>query len=139
MKGLTIGELARLGGVNRETVRYYERHALLPRPPRTVSGYRVFSEDALRRLRFVRRAKALGFSLREVKELLGLRVGSPHLCARVRARARAKIDDIDRRIEELRRMRAALERLVDACEAQRTTSSCPILDRLGSDDSGTSS
>lgn len=134
VKGLTIGELARLAGVNRETVRYYERRALLPRAQRTVSGYRVFSEEALHRLRFVRRAKALGFTLREISDLLELRVGSPRLRAQVRARTQARINDIDRRIEELGRMREVLVQLLSACAAQKTSKSCWILDSLGSDD-----
>src|SRR6266851_3668123 len=71
---LTIGRLARVGGVNLETIRYYEREGLLPRPPRTRSGYRIFPNDAARRLRFIKRAKELGFSLKEIRELLALRV-----------------------------------------------------------------
>lgn len=131
-----MGKLARLAGVNRETVRYYESRGLLPRARRTVSGYRVFSEEALRRLRFVRRAKALGFTLREISDLLELRVGSARLRTQVRARTQARIDDIDGRIEELSRMREVLVQLLSACTAQKTSKSCPILDSLGSDDCG---
>src|SRR5216683_4234358 len=99
METLTIGELAKRARVNRETVRYYERRRLLPRPSRSVSGYRVFSDDALRRLRFIRHAKALGFSLNEISELLVLRVNSVDACDRVRSRTRAKIADIDGKIK----------------------------------------
>src|SRR6266849_10635237 len=91
METLTIGELAKRARVNRETVRYYERRRLLPRPSRSMSGYRIFSDDALRRLRFIRHAKALGFSLNEIKELLTLRVNSIGACDRVQERTRAKI------------------------------------------------
>src|SRR2546425_9106850 len=81
MEGLTTAKLAHEGGVNVETIRYYERHGLLPKPPRTHSGYRIFSEDAVKRLRFIKHAQDLGFSLKEVKELLALRVIRP--CAEV--------------------------------------------------------
>ncbi len=94
---LTIGELAKRAAVNRETVRYYERRRLLPRPSRSVSGYRIYSEDALKRLRFIRHAKALGFSLREIRELLALRVNSVGACAKVQERTATKIADIDKR------------------------------------------
>ena len=84
MEYLTIGQLARQAHVNRETVRYYERRRLLLRPPRSISGYRVFSDDAVRRLRFIRHAKMLGFSLKEIRALLALRVDSIDACDRVR-------------------------------------------------------
>jgi MerR family copper efflux transcriptional regulator len=86
MEQLTVGELARRAHVNRETVRYYERRLLLPRASRTISGYRIFSDDALRRLRFIRHAKALGFSLNEIRDLLTLRVNSIGACDRVQER-----------------------------------------------------
>jgi len=88
MEQLTVGELARRAHVNRETVRYYERRRLLPRASRTISGYRIFTDDALRRLRFIRHAKALGFSLNEIRDLLTLRVNSIGACDRVRERTR---------------------------------------------------
>src|SRR5712664_1369599 len=91
MEGLKTAQLANEGGVNIETIRYYERHGLLPKPPRTHSGYRVFSEDAVVRLRFIKHAQELGFSLKEIKELLSLRVKSGSSCADVRRRAEAKI------------------------------------------------
>ena len=85
MEYLTIGQLATQANVNRETVRYYERRRLLSRPPRSISGYRVFSDDAVRRLRFIRHAKMLGFSLNEIRELLTLRVSAVGTCDRVHA------------------------------------------------------
>lgn len=130
MDGLTIGEMAKRAGVNRETVRYYERRRLLPRPARLVSGYRVFSDDALRRLKFIRHAKALGFSLAEVRELLGLRVNSPDSCDRVRERTQAKIDDIERKIRALQQMKSVLFELVAACAQRGRTNDCPILESL---------
>src|SRR5437867_12888069 len=90
---LTIGRLAQVGGVNLETIRYYEREGLLPRPPRTRSGYRIFPNDAARRLRFIRRAKELGFSLKEIRELLALRVNAGTKPDQIRRRAEAKIAD----------------------------------------------
>jgi len=130
METLTIGELAKRARVNRETVRYYERRRLLPRPSRSMSGYRIFSDDALRRLRFIRHAKALGFSLNEIKELLGLRVNSAAGCDRVRERTQVKIADIDQKIHALQQMKGALTDLVTACARRRRTNECPILGSL---------
>jgi Hg(II)-responsive transcriptional regulator len=130
MERITIGELARQTRVSRETVRYYERCRLLPRPSRSVSGYRVFADDAVQRLRFIRQAQELGFSLGEIRELLALRIRAVDTCERVRERAQAKIADIDRRIKALQRMRLVLARLVNACAGRRKTDECPILDSL---------
>src|SRR6266478_5454753 len=126
MEQLTIGKLAKQAHVNRETVRYYERRRLLQRPSRSIAGYRVFSDEALRRLRFIRHAKLLGFSLKEIKELLGLRVHSIDTCDRVRDRTLVKIADIERKIGALQEMRRALGDLVSACSRQRKTDECPI-------------
>lgn len=134
MEQLTVGELARRAHVNRETVRYYERRRLLPRPSRTISGYRVFSDDAVRRLRFIRHAKELGFSLNEIRELLALRVNSIDTCDRVRARAEIKLADIHKKIRALQHMRDALSELVTACTRRGTTKDCPILDSLEAND-----
>jgi Hg(II)-responsive transcriptional regulator len=130
MDGLTIGELAKQAHVNRETVRYYERRRLLGPPPRSPSGYRVFSEDTLRRLRFIRHAKVLGFSLSEIRELLALRVAPPDACEPVRKRVQAKNDEIDRKIKALQDMKDALSALAAACSKRRKTNDCPILDAL---------
>jgi len=130
MERLTIGQLAKQARVNRETVRYYERRRLLQRPSRSIAGYRVFSDDALKRLRFIRRAKMLGFSLEEIRDLLALRVHSINTCDRVRARTEVKIADIDRKIESLQQIRRVLRELVKACSRRRRTDECPILDSL---------
>lgn len=98
MKPLTIGRLAKQAGVNLETVRYYERRGLLPRPPRSASGYRLFPAEAARRLRFIRRAQELGFSLKEIRELLSLRVSRTTTSAVIRTRAEAKVADIEAKI-----------------------------------------
>ncbi|MGH7780428.1 MAG: heavy metal-responsive transcriptional regulator [Candidatus Binataceae bacterium] len=130
MERLTIGELAKRVHVNRETIRYYERRQLLPRASRSMAGYRVFSDDALRRLRFIRHAKVLGFSLNEIKELLALRVSSVDACDRVRERTQSKVADIEKKIQSLRHMKEALSELVRACARRGKTNDCPILDNL---------
>jgi Hg(II)-responsive transcriptional regulator len=130
MEPLSVGELAKRAHVNRETVRYYERRRLLPRPSRSVSGYRIFSDEALRRLRFIRHAKDLGFSLNEISELLALRVASANKCQRVQERTQAKIADIEKKIDTLREIKHALSELVAACSRRKRTNDCPILDTL---------
>ena len=130
MEGMTIGRLAREGQVNVETIRYYERRGLLPRPPRRPSGYRMFSPSAVQVLRFVRTAQALGFSLREIKELLSLRIQPGRSCADVRERAEQKIAEIDQKTRTLQAMRKALMRLAAACSGRGPISECPILDSL---------
>ena len=130
MEHLTIGELAKRGGVNLETIRYYERVGLLQKPPRTAAGYRIFPDDAPRRLRFVKRAQELGFSLREIKELLALRIESGKTRDDVRRRARDKIAQIDEKLRGLRRMKSALVKLTAACHGNGPVSDCPILEGL---------
>jgi MerR family mercuric resistance operon transcriptional regulator len=133
-RNLTIGRLARIGGVNLETVRYYEREGLLPKPPRSASGYRMFPADAARRLRFIKRAQELGFSLSEIRELLSLRMKSGGRHDVVRSRAGAKIVEIDKKIRALQRMKHALRTLTDQCDACAPNSACPILASLEDDE-----
>lgn len=130
MDVLTIGRVARGAGLAIDTVRYYEREGLLDKPARTGSGYRQYSADAVTRLRFIRQAKELGFSLHEIKELLSLRVTPGKSCADVRAHAEHKIADVDRRIASLKRVRGALARLASACSGKGPVSQCPILEAL---------
>ncbi len=130
MGQLTIGHLAKDAQVNVETIRYYERLGLLPRSPRTQSGYRIFPDDAVRRLQFIQRAQDLGFSLKEIRDLLGLRLRPGTRCADVRERAEAKIAEIDVKIRSLQAMRKALVRLVGACSGGGPVSDCPILESL---------
>jgi Hg(II)-responsive transcriptional regulator len=134
MSRLTIGELASRAGVNRETVRYYERRRLLARPARTVAGYRVFPDDAVDRLRFIKHAQALGFTLDEIRELLGLRLGERSSCDEVRARATRKLSDVEAKIAALKRIRRALGGLIAACKNRRPTAPCPILESLAARD-----
>lgn len=133
MEQLTVGELAKRGEVNLETVRYYERRGLLPKPPRSASGYRLFSPESVRRIRFIKRAQELGFSLKEIKELLALQVSAEGTSADVRERAEAKIADIEEKIRTLRAMKKALGRLTSACCGQGSVSECPILESLSSE------
>ena len=130
MNTLTIGQLAKQGGVNLETIRYYERCGILPRPPRTVSGYRVFSDESVRRIHFIKRAQALGFSLKEIGGLLALRAWPNRSCANMRAKAKGKIVDIDAKIRTLTAMKRALTRLVAACDGGAEIGDCPILESL---------
>jgi len=128
--GLTIGKVAHRAGLAIDTVRYYEREGLLEKPGRTTSGYRNYTTDAVVRLRFIRQAKDLGFSLSEIKELLALRVTPGKSCADVKARAEAKIADVEQRIAQLNRMKRALVKLASACSGRTPTSTCPILEAL---------
>lgn len=131
MGQLTIGNLAKHAEVNVETIRYYERLGLLPKPPRTQSGYRLFPEDAVLRILFIQRAQDLGFSLKEIRSLLGLRLHPGARCADVRERAQTKIAEIDQKMRSLQAMRTALVRLVGACSGRGPVSECPILESLG--------
>jgi MerR family mercuric resistance operon transcriptional regulator len=130
---MTIGELAEAGEVSVETVRYYERRGLVPEPPRTDSGYRDYPPDALARLRFIRRAKEFGFSLSEISELLALRVELGLRCARVKERAERTLERIEAQIDGLTEMRAALRSVVRACEQNRPTGECPVIETLEGD------
>ena len=130
MKALTIGRLAKQAGVNLETVRFYERRGLMPKVPRSASGYRLFPADATRRLRFIRRAQDLGFSLKEIRELLALRVSPRTTSAEIRKRAEAKIADIDGRIRSLESMNKTLRKLTKSCAGCGSASDCPILESL---------
>ncbi len=133
MKPLTIGQVARHAGVSSETVRFYERQGLLEEPARKESGYRQYPEDVVARLRSIKQAKELGFSLKEIKELLALRVDPDMACAEVRNRAEAKFADIEEKIQALLRIKKALVKLTKACSGHGPTSECPILDALDKD------
>ena len=132
MKTLTTSELARAADINVQTVRYYERRGLLPRPPRTGAGYRQFPRDAVRRVRFIKQAQSLGFTLKEIKELLELRVRRGVDCADIRQLAREKVEDIRERIAQLAQMEEALAHLANRCRGRGPVEECPILDALDS-------
>ncbi|HSE27111.1 MAG TPA: heavy metal-responsive transcriptional regulator [Gemmatimonadales bacterium] len=131
-QGMTIGQLAREAGVNIQTVRYYERRRLLPAPARRVSGYRDYDAGALARLRFIRRAQELGFTLAEIAELLALRLDPRTTAADVKARANRKIADVDRKLRDLEQIRDALTHLAGSCRGGRgPTGECPLVEALG--------
>ena len=110
---LTIGTLAERSSVGVETIRFYERQGLLPTPSRTTSGYRTYPPDAVGRVQFIRRAKEVGFTLEEIGQLLALKVSHGKSCETVRQRALDKVADIDRKVTDLRRMRRALDPVLD--------------------------
>jgi Hg(II)-responsive transcriptional regulator len=127
MQTFTIGQVAREAGIGVETVRFYEREGLLEEPERRQSGYRQFQQEAIDRLRFIKQAQRLGFTLREVRELLSLKLDPRSTRSEIRERAVAKVADIDKRIAELKRMKKALAPLIEACDGRGTLEGCPIL------------
>lgn len=131
---LTIGKLASAAGVGVETLRFYEREGLLPKPPRKRSGYRRYPPDAVARVQFIRRAKELGFTLKEIQELLELRIDPHKSCADVRSLARAKIVDVEEKMADLSRIKVALENLARACRGKGPTSECPILEAIAKEE-----
>jgi len=132
MNLMTIGKLSKKAGVGIETIRFYERQGLLEEPQRRESGYRQYSEDVIIRLHFIKRAKELGFSLKEISELLNMRVDPQTTCAAVKKKAEAKVAEIDEKIKELKKMKRALVKLSGACTGRGPTSECPLLDALDS-------
>jgi MerR family mercuric resistance operon transcriptional regulator len=130
MKPLSVGQVADRAGIGLETVRFYERQGLIEEPPRSASGYREYPQAVVARIRFIRRAKELGFTLKEIKELLSLRLDPATTCADVKSRTEAKIADIEARIRSLRKMNKALVKLTAACSGRGTSSECPILQAL---------
>jgi len=131
MEALEIGKLAKRGGVGIDTVRYYERNGLLAPQSRLASGYRRYGQLELARLRFIRRAKALGFTLKEVKELLAL--SAQRDVGRVKRSAQAKLVDVERRIAALERVRDGLAKLIEACPGHGRAADCPILRALSAE------
>lgn len=127
---LKIGEVARTTGLSVEAIRYYERLGLIDAAPRTPAGYRQFEPNVERRLRFVRRAQALGFSLNEVRELLELHLSPDSPASEVREKAESKLSEVEAKLSDLRRMRRALRNLTRSCCGEGSTSDCPILDSL---------
>lgn len=132
MGRIAIGALSKHTGTNIETIRYYERVGLLPAPGRTAGGYRLYGPDHLKRLTFIRRARALGFSLAEVRRLLTLSDQKRRPCAEVRVVAAAHLEDVKGKIADLRQMERVLKETVARCEADRG-SHCPMIDALYTD------
>ena len=132
--GLKIGEVAVRGGVNLQTIRYYEREKLLPEPPRLASGYRVYPEQTVRRIRFIKRAQEIGFTLSGIRELLDIRMNADRDSSDVRNLAKAKIIEIEMKIQTLHRMKEVLNRITERCSGCGPTSECPILESIDSEE-----
>lgn len=131
MGNLKTGELAKRAGVNVETLRFYERRGLLPEPPRRKSGYREYPEESIARIRFIKRAQELGFSLDEIQELLGLRVNAETPCVGVKDFTEKKIQNVQQKIADLKVIERALKTMAAACPGQGSVSNgCPILEIL---------
>jgi len=130
MKTLSVGQLAKGANVNIETVRYYERRGLLPEPKRRESGYREYLQGDVFRIKFIKRAQELGFTLKEISELLALRVDSKTTCAKMKKQTEAKISDIEEKIRLLKKMKVALGKLASSCQEHAPPHGCPILEYL---------
>lgn len=126
---LTIGRLAKQAGVGIDTVRFYERRGLLPEPDRTISGYRVYGEDTAARILFIRRAKRLGFTLDEIATLLRLQDHGGKK-AEVRSLTQHKLEEINARISDLKRIRTVLEELSESCSGKGNVDGCPIIEAI---------
>ena len=126
MKVMKIGEVAKLSGTGIETIRFYEREGLLLEPERRPSGYRQYDESTVERLDFIRRAKELGFTLAEIKELLELSFAHSN-CEHIRQRAEDKITDIESKIRNLQQMKRSLRKIVERCRIKDSTDDCPLV------------
>jgi MerR family mercuric resistance operon transcriptional regulator len=133
MGTMTIGRLAKRAGVGVETIRFYERKGLIPEPPRRSSGYREYDNDTVTRVRFIRHAKELGFTLKEIDGLLSLQLDPDKPCQDVNRRIETKLSDINEKIQMLNRMKDALQRLSTQCGGEGSVSDCPILEALEDD------
>lgn len=132
---MRIGEAARQAGVGVETIRFYETKGLIDQPPTPRDGgYRDYPETTVRRIRFVRNAQQIGFSLKEIVDLLALNTRDAAQCSDVRAKACAKLAEVDARIENLGRIRSALEELIEACPGEGPARECSILEAINTGD-----
>ena len=126
----SIGQVAKQSGISVETIRYYEKEGLLKEPERKESGYRQYKQEAIARLSFIQQAKELGFSLKEIGELLSIRSDENNVCNEVKQLAQEKLDNIESKLKLLQRMRKSLKKLVADCPGQAPLNECPILDAL---------
>ena len=131
MSEMTIGRLARSAGVNVETIRYYQRLKLLAEPPKPPGGVRRYSEDTVSRVRFIKRAQELGFSLAEIRRLMQL--GDPQTCGQARSLAAEKLALVESRVADLARLRGVLQELIGRCDRRRGKVACPIIESLARD------
>ena len=128
MKAMTIGKLAQIAGVNVETIRYYQRLDLIEKPPKPPGGVRRYPDASVSRVRFIKRAQDLGFSLAEIRRLL--RLGDPRTCAEARALAAEKLALVESRVADLERLRGTLKDLIGRCDRRRGKVACPIIETL---------
>jgi MerR family mercuric resistance operon transcriptional regulator len=125
-----IGEVASRADVNKETVRYYEKRELIPKPDRRRSGYRIFTQRHIDQIKFIKRAQELGFTLSEIKELLDLRMDENTTCSQIKSEAREKYQDVVEKIKDLSRIEETLVKLIDSCSGGGPKGDCPILEAL---------
>jgi Hg(II)-responsive transcriptional regulator len=131
MSEIFVGQLAGEAGINVETIRYYEKLKLLPKPKRKESRYRIYNETDLKRLLFIKRAKELGFTLKEIKELMELKIDSEAKCGDVKHLTEHKLKDVDDRIRDLKTIKSVLVKLINQCVNEEVSSDeCPILESI---------
>lgn len=125
---ITIGKVAAAVGVNVETIRFYHRRGLLAEPKKELGGFRYYSNEAIARVRFIKRAQALGFSLDEIKGLMAL--NQPGSCQQTHDTALSKLALVETRIQDLMRIKKTLKQLIKECEVGQNNLSCPIIESL---------
>lgn len=131
MTNMTIGQAARTAGVGVETIRFYERKGLIAQPPKPTSGgFRSYTRDIVQRIRFIRQAQELGFSLKEISVLLSLRADPNTDCATVQKQAREKLAEVERKVAQLRKIGNALRKVIAACPSQGGLEGCSIMAAL---------
>ena len=130
MEKYSIGALAKQVNVNIETIRYYERKGLISEPPRNKSGHRQYSREAVRRTDFIKRCQTIGFTLKEIEDILELKITPESTCADMKSRVTEKLIDVDKKINDLARIRNALSRLQKKCTGKGPIGNCPILEEL---------
>lgn len=128
-----IGEVGRRAEVNKETVRYYEKRNLIPKPDRRRSGYRIFTKRHIDQIKFIKRAQELGFTLSEIQELLNLRMDEDTTCSEIKSEAHQKYRDVVQKIQDLQRIKETLVELIDSCSGDGPKGECPILVALEGD------
>lgn len=127
---LSIGKIAKSSNVRIDTIRYYETNGLIPKPKRSESGYRLFSENTVDRIHFIKKAQTLGFTLKEIKELLSLKANSKKSCSSVKVKAQVKMKEIKEKITVLENIYHSLNQLMKQCDSTLPISECPILDSM---------
>lgn len=130
---MTIGQVAKETGVRVETIRFYEKEGLINEPERNPSGYRQYPAETVQRVLFIQRAKAIGFTLKEISDLLSIQTKPDACCGDVLDKAATKVEQIEAKISELQRMKDTLQKLTKQCVSHNDLDDCPILDALYTD------